>query len=139
MTSTSARNGQRTAHKIHKVSLTVTTAVNCQPRRKRFKQFSQLFCFKPREIHGPTLMEFLSPKAVMQRLAVNERWRAIGMLKLGSIQLNIVKQLNVSQSISSMQTTEPPSADWECDRDLPRSGCPRSTTPRQDHLLFTNN
>ena len=32
---------------------------------------------------------------------------------------------------------EPPSADWKCD-DLPRSGCPRSTAQRQDHLLVTN-
>ena len=42
------------------------------------------------------MMQFLSSKAVMPHLTENERWRAIGMLQNGSIQLNIARQFNVS-------------------------------------------
>ena len=73
MTSTSAQNGQRSAHKIHKVSITDMTPVNGQSRKTPFEQRSQLFCLKPHEIHRLTLMEFLSSKAVMQRLTEIER------------------------------------------------------------------
>ena len=44
-------------------------------------------------------MESLSSKAVMQRLPENERWRAIGMLQNGSIQMNSARPFNVSQSV----------------------------------------
>ena len=89
------------AHNIHKDSITITTAVNCQPSKTRFQQCSLLFRFKPREIHRPTLMEFSSSKAVMQRLTENERWWAIGMPQNGSIQLNVARRFNVSQSVIS--------------------------------------
>ena len=111
------------------------TVVNCQPRETRSEQCSQLCCFEPREGHRPTLMEFLSSKAVTQRLTENERWKAIGMLQTGSIQLNNVRQFNVSQSVISRL--------WNHHQqtrnvtDLPCSGlC--STTQRQDHQLVTN-
>ena len=42
------------------VLITDTTAVSCQPRKTRFKQCSQLFCFKSHEIQRP-----------MQRLIIN--------------------------------------------------------------------
>ena len=105
VTSTSARNGQGSAHEIHKVSIMGTTAVNCQTRKTRFEQCSQLFSFKPREIRSPTFMEFLSSKAVMLRLTRKERWRATGMLQDGSNQLNVARQFKVSQSdINSSET-----------------------------------
>ena len=49
------------------------TPVNGQSRKTPFEQRSQLFCLKPHEIHRLTLMEFLSSKAVMQRLTEIER------------------------------------------------------------------
>ena len=36
---------------------------------------------------------YLCLQAVMQRLKENERWRAIGMLQSGSIQLSVARQL----------------------------------------------
>ena len=94
------------------------------------------FCFKSHEIHKPTLMEFLSSKAVMQRLTENERWRAIGLLQNGSIRPSVARQFNVSQSVISRL--------WNCYQQtenvtgLPHSGCPHSTTRHQGHLLVTN-
>ena len=77
------------------------TVVNCQQRETRSEQCSQLCCFEPREGHRPTLMEFLSSKAVTQRITQNESWRDIGMLQNGSIQLNVTRQANASQSVIS--------------------------------------
>ena len=74
------------------------TPVNGQSRKTPFEQRSQLFCLKPHEIHRLTLMEFLSSKAVMQRLTENERRRAIGMLQNSGIQTNVARQFNVSRS-----------------------------------------
>ena len=54
--------------KFTKVSI---TAVTCQPRETRFEKCSQC---KSREIHRPTLVEFLSSKAVRQRITENQRW-----------------------------------------------------------------
>ena len=102
------------------------TTVNLQPRKIRFEQCSQLFCFKSHEIRRPTLMEVLSSKAVMRRLTGNERLRATGMLQNGSIQLNVARQLNVSLSVISRL--------WNRHQqtgnvtDLHYSGRPRSTT-----------
>ena len=101
MTSTSARTGQGSAQNIHKVLITGTTAVNSQAHKTRCEQCSWLFCFKPRGIQRPTLIEFLSSKAVCSVLTENERWRAIGMLQNGSIQVNVARQFNVSQSVIS--------------------------------------
>ena len=70
MLETSAQNGQGSAHKV---SMTDTTAVNCQPRERRFEQCSQLFCFKLQDIRRPTLKEFQPSKAVMQCFTENER------------------------------------------------------------------
>ena len=72
VTSTSTRNGQGSDYKVHKVSIQGTTAVNYQPHQTRFGRCSQLFRFKPRKIHKPTLMEFLSTKAGLQRFTGNE-------------------------------------------------------------------
>ena len=126
-TSTSARNGDGSAYKVHKVSIMHATSVNCQPRKTRFEQCSRLFCFKPREIHRPTMMEFLHSKTVLQRLTENERWRAIGMVQNGNIQLNVAGLSNVSQSIVSRL--------WNR---YQQSGRPYSITQRRDHLLVTN-
>ena len=53
------------AHKIHTVAITGTTAV-AKPRTTRFEQCSKHFSFKPREIRMPTLTEFLSSKAFLR-------------------------------------------------------------------------
>ena len=71
-------------------------------------------------------MEFLSSKAVMQRLTDNEKLRAIQMLQNCFIELNVSRQINVAQFVISrlwnhyQQTGNV--------TDLPRSGLPRSTT-----------
>ena len=73
------------------------------------------------------MMEFLHSKTVLQRLTENERWRAIGMVQNGNIQLNVAGLINVSQSIVSRL--------WNR---YQQSGRPYSITQRQDHLLVTN-
>ena len=90
-TSTWTRNGQSSAHKIHIFSKMGRTADNCQTHKAWFEQCPQHFYFKPR---------VLSFKPVMQRLTKNERWRAIGMLQNGNIQLNVPDSLTC-QSLSS--------------------------------------
>ena len=55
--------------------------------------------FKPREIHLPTLIEFLSSKTAMHRLTENEKWMPVGMLQNGIIQLNVARQFNVLRSV----------------------------------------
>lgn len=57
-------------------------------------------CFKPYKIQRPTLMGFLSSKAIMQHLTANETWGAIRMLQSGSIQTNIARQFNIQSVIS---------------------------------------
>ena len=109
--------------------------VNCQPRRTRFEQYSQLYCFKPRKIDRSALMEFLSSKAVMWRLTENERWRVIGMPQNGRIQLSVVRQFNLSQSVIRRQRN--------CTQqtgnvtELPRSARPCFTTRDTLNCLAT--
>ena len=81
-------------------------------------------------------MEFLSSKAVMQRLTKNERWRAPGMLPNGSERLNVAKHFTLSQSvISGLCNSHQQTGNVT---ELSCSGRPHSTTPHQDHLLVTN-
>ena len=81
-------------------------------------------------------MEFLPSKAVVQRLTENERLRSIGMLLNGSIQLNVARHFDLSQSVISRL--------WTRHRqignvtDVPHSGCPRFTSQRQDHQPVTH-
>ena len=81
-------------------------------------------------------MEFLSSKAVMQRLTKNERWRAPEMLPNGSERLNVAKHFNLSQSvISGLCNSHQQTGNVT---ELSCSGRPHSTTPRRDHLLVAN-
>ena len=109
--------------------------VNCQPHRARFEQCSQLYCVKPRKIDRSALMEFLPSKAVMWRLTENERWRAIGTLQNGRIQLNVVRQFNVSQSVTSRQRNR--NQQTGNVTYLPRSARPCFTTRDTLHCLAT--
>ena len=56
------------------------------------------------------MVKFLSSKAVTQRLTENERWRAMGMLQNGSIQLNVARHFNVSQTVISSSGTWTPTS-----------------------------
>ena len=129
--------------KLTKFTLSITgmSAVNCQPCKTWLEQCSQLFCFELHKIHRSSLMEFLSsivPKhhAAFGREWHNRRWRAVEMLQNGSIQLNIARQFNVSQSVISRL--------WNCHQqtgnvtNLPNSGHPCSTTQCQDNLQVTS-
>ena len=76
--------------------------------------------FTALSFHRPTLKEFLSALAVVQRLTGNERWRTIGMLKNSSMLLSVARQFNVPQSVIS----RPWNHNWPTRNvtDLPRSG-----------------
>ena len=58
------------------------------------------------------------------------------MLQNGSIQLNVARQFNVAESVISRLWNHHQKTGHVTD--LPRSGRPRSTTQRQDHLLVTH-
>ena len=76
--------------------------------KHHYEQCSLPFCFKPRDTDGPTLMEFLFSRAIMQLLRENERWRATGMLQNGSTQLNVDSHFfRVSLSSAAMERGRP--------------------------------
>lgn len=71
----------------------------------------------------------------MERLTEQQRWIGIGMLQTGSRQVDVARNLNVSQSVVSRLWNR--YQNFRTVADLPRTGRPRVTTRRQDQLLVT--
>ena len=72
---------------------------------------------------------------VMERLTEQQRWIGIGMLQTESRQVDVARNLNVSQSVVSRLWNR--YQNFRRVADLPRTGRPRVTTRRQDQLLVT--